>query len=408
MILILSIVVFLGYLAIERIILERRLKAVPLRICITGTRGKTSVVRMLAAILREDGKRVLAKTTGSTPCFILPDGAESEIRRRGLTSIIEQKALVKKAAKLKVDCLAAEIMSILPENHFIEAQRILKPHIVIITNVRCDHTAAMGQTLDEIARVFTLDIPPKAMVFILEKENRPLFAAAVKQVAGTLICVDEKLPPRLKPALEKSFFPDNILLVYALCRHLNIRQTSIIKGLQNVKHDIGEFKVWRCKPGQANREYFFVNGFAANDPESTFEIMAKINKVFPFAAGKLVGVLSLRADRADRTLQWIEALKGGGIEHFKWLFVIGGHAGAVARRLKSDRVIILRGKKANEVMAEIMRVTAFPVAFVHERVQGDDERSVGDGYVIFGFGNIRGIGAQLIDHWRGIGEEYGY
>ena len=55
----------LAALVCERLALKRRLSRIPLRICVTGTRGKSSVARMLASVLRCDGRSVLAKTTGS-------------------------------------------------------------------------------------------------------------------------------------------------------------------------------------------------------------------------------------------------------------------------------------------------------------------------------------------------------
>jgi hypothetical protein len=70
---------------------NRNLKKIPLRITVSGTRGKTTVVRSLASILRLAGYQVLAKTTGSEARLILPDGTEEPIKRHGLTTIMEQK-----------------------------------------------------------------------------------------------------------------------------------------------------------------------------------------------------------------------------------------------------------------------------------------------------------------------------
>ncbi|MCK7480234.1 MAG: hypothetical protein M0C28_25450 [Candidatus Moduliflexus flocculans] len=68
---------------------------VPLRIGVTGTRGKSSVTRLIAAALRGSGRRTLAKTTGSRPMLILPDGTEREIPRPGPATILEQKRLLR-------------------------------------------------------------------------------------------------------------------------------------------------------------------------------------------------------------------------------------------------------------------------------------------------------------------------
>jgi UDP-N-acetylmuramyl tripeptide synthase len=72
------LVVLIAYLLAERILLGRRRRRIPLRIAVTGTRGKSSVVRLIAAAMREAGLSVLAKTTGSQPILIHPDGEEEE------------------------------------------------------------------------------------------------------------------------------------------------------------------------------------------------------------------------------------------------------------------------------------------------------------------------------------------
>ena len=56
----------------EAIRLRRGLGAVPIRIHVNGSRGKSSVTRLIAAGLRESGLRILAKTTGSRARLILP------------------------------------------------------------------------------------------------------------------------------------------------------------------------------------------------------------------------------------------------------------------------------------------------------------------------------------------------
>ena len=63
-----------------------RLRAVPLRIHVAGTRGKSTTTRLIAAGLRAGGRRVLAKTTGSEPRLILPDGSETTWACRGFSA----------------------------------------------------------------------------------------------------------------------------------------------------------------------------------------------------------------------------------------------------------------------------------------------------------------------------------
>ncbi|MGD8869549.1 MAG: Mur ligase family protein, partial [Gemmatimonadales bacterium] len=177
----------LAGLVAERARLDRRRRVIPVLISVTGTRGKSSVTRQLAAVLRESGRRVLAKTTGSEAALILPDGSEQQIRRRGLPSIIEQKDVVRLAAHLRVDAAVVEVMSIHPENHLVETHRILQPDLVLVTNFRVDHTAAVGETREAVAAALALDVPPGARAFVPQSESVPAFRAAVEAAGGGVV-----------------------------------------------------------------------------------------------------------------------------------------------------------------------------------------------------------------------------
>ena len=65
----------------ESIAHRRNLNRIPIRIHVNGTRGKSSVTRLIAAGLRGAGIRTFAKTTGTLPRMILPDGSEIPVDR---------------------------------------------------------------------------------------------------------------------------------------------------------------------------------------------------------------------------------------------------------------------------------------------------------------------------------------
>ncbi len=69
----------LGYL--ESWAHRRALNRIPIRIHVNGTRGKSSVTRLIAAGLRAGGIRTCAKTTGTLPRMIMPDGTEYPVFR---------------------------------------------------------------------------------------------------------------------------------------------------------------------------------------------------------------------------------------------------------------------------------------------------------------------------------------
>ena len=63
----LALVILLGWLWLQSAMHRRRLATIPIRIHIAGTRGKSTVTRMIAAGLRSGDVKTLAKTTGSEP-----------------------------------------------------------------------------------------------------------------------------------------------------------------------------------------------------------------------------------------------------------------------------------------------------------------------------------------------------
>lgn len=64
---------------------------------VNGTRGKSTVSRLIEAGLRAGGLRVFCKTTGTDPLTIDVNGREEPIRRRGKANIKEQIAILRRA-----------------------------------------------------------------------------------------------------------------------------------------------------------------------------------------------------------------------------------------------------------------------------------------------------------------------
>jgi poly-gamma-glutamate synthase PgsB/CapB len=384
-----TVLFFVGYLIWERIQLNRRVQKIQLRICVTGTRGKSSVARLIYSVLRESGRKVVAKTTGSEAQLLLPDGSIADVHRRSRPSIIEQKNVIKTAVNASADCIVAEVMSIHPENHIVESQHILKPHIVIVTNVRSDHTDAMGKTEEEVAGVLALGIPEKAVLFILEKDNRPIFQAVAERMGAEMMVVRNGLSRSLSeqaPMLDLKLFSENLDLVVALVKHLNIDDKTVMECITKATGDIGSLKIWRHRYDESGKAVFFVNGFAANDPDSTWRVLEEVKRVLPDTSGRSVGLLSLRADRGDRTLQWLDALRGRFSGLFNTLYVTGGHANVFRKKVKGAKV--LKNKSPARMTKTVMA-------------------DADDGTVIFGFGNMMGAGRRLVTYWSEIGDAYG-
>lgn len=397
--------VWMGYLGVEAIRLRRWQEAIPLRISVTGTRGKSSVVRMLAAALREDGWRVVGKSTGAEARLILPDGTERPVRRRGRPSILEQVGAVGLAARLGADALVVEVMSVHAENHRVESQRLLRPHLVLVTNFRVDHVDAQGSRKEEVARILAEDVPPGARVLVPEEEWEESFA---RELRGRRCRIDGV------PALEgnergdgASWARGNRALVRAAGEILELAPGAVDRGIRGARQDAGRLEVWRYPGGEEGSRWGVVNAFAANDPESTFllhdSLFGPEAQEETDIPGGLVGLLCLRGDRGDRTLLWAEALAREGAARFRRIYLHGVHAGALRRRLAggpAPEMVVLTSEDPAVIMNAILRDCG-----------GEKGGGPGGGGsepewagMVFGFGNFVGLGERMVHHWATVGD----
>lgn len=379
------LVLLLALFALERAGLVRLRRKVPLRVCITGTRGKSSVTRLTAAALRASGLRVAAKTTGSRPMLIFPDGREEEIRRAGLPSILEQKRVLRWAARLGADALVAEMMSIRKETLGAESRRILRPRILGVTNVRLDHLDDMGRTKSEIAATMAAAVPEDSVVFLPAAADDPSFRAAAKRRGSDVRIVAAGSALEGFPRLE---FADNVRLALAISEEAGIDRGVALRGMAAATPDFGGLKIWILRDAETGISCLSL--FAANEPESTRAALSEALGRLAAPPAVLVGLLNLRADRGDRTRQWLDALDGGFFDRFDRLVFIGDHARALGRRRKWS------GRERPVVSAIASRKPEAVMAAVRPMIRG--------GGAVAGLGNMGGAGEALVEYWARFGE----
>lgn len=96
---------------------EKNLKKLKIRVNVNGIRGKSTITRLITAILKEAGYKVVGKTTGTAARILYwNQEEEEEIKRkpRGV-SISEQIRVVNKAAKVGAEALVCECMAVRPD-----------------------------------------------------------------------------------------------------------------------------------------------------------------------------------------------------------------------------------------------------------------------------------------------------
>jgi poly-gamma-glutamate synthase PgsB/CapB len=367
--------------------------ALPLRICVTGTRGKSSVTRLIAAALRGSGMSVLARTTGAKPVLIFPDGNEEEIARRGLPTILEGKKIIKIGAKLRVDACVVELMGIHPEAIYMESQEIFKPNVLVVTNIRLDHMAQMGRTREDIASCFACAIPEKSTVFIPEKEVFPVFQKTAEEKNAKMFRVSENAYGELmgrEQDIPFSEFDENVRLSLAVAEFLGKEGPAALRAMSETLPDFGSLKVWTAVKDPPLPDWYFVSGFAANEPESTQSVLSKLRTKQLLENRTVIGVLNLRRDRGDRTLQWFDALKSGKFPEIQKFICVGDHSVALKRKLKKYSGVELyawHNIRPEEILARLSAI---------------EQKNA----VVIGMGNMGGAGQRLVDYWEKTGTRY--
>ena len=356
------------------------------------------MTRLVAAGLRASGAGVLAKTTGSRPILILPDGSEREIARPGPASIREQIRLVETAAAAGAETLVSELMSIGAECLAAESRRILRPSVLALTNVRLDHLEEMGRGKAAIARSLAEAVPRGAEVFIPAEEVCPAFEEAAARRGSRLHAVvmeGGRPSPAGEAELPPGEFEPNRRLARAVLRSLGVGDAAIDRGFREAAPDPGRLRVWRGMYGRPPRPAVCVGLFAANDPESSAAALAGVMAAVPRGGRPLAGLLCLREDRGDRTLQWVEAAGQGFFRDFSSVFLAGPPARAalrlVRRRLGTagpPAVARVAGRTPEDLMSRILSsLPAEPV--------------------VVGLGNFVGPGDAITRYWQSLGAEHG-
>lgn len=308
-VLILSFILVVSLGLIEMFLHRRRLKKIPIRIHVNGTRGKSSVTRLIASGLRAGGIKTCAKTTGTLPKVITPDGREFPVFRPGRTNVIEQLRIVKFASSYGVDAIVMECMALQPLLQWLCESKLVRATHGVITNAREDHLDVMGPTEADVAKALAATVPVKAKFFTAEQRNLGIFELATTDRQTTLI-PSTSADTEAVTDQEMSFFSyiehkENVALALKVCSDLGVDRQTALKGMYEATPDAGALSFHELD--FFGRHLVFFNAFAANDPEST-------EKLWNIALEKTthkqvkIALFNCRQDRADRSLQLARAV----------------------------------------------------------------------------------------------------
>lgn len=387
--LIIALIVFallfiLGF--IEKRRNEKNIRRIPIRVNVNGIRGKSTATRLITAILKEAGYNVIGKTTGTAARIIYWDkDEEKEIQRAPIgVALNEQIRVIDEAASLGAEALVCECMAVRPEYQHVYQHQMLKSTLTVIVNVLEDHLDEMGPTTKEIAQAFAETIPYNGLVVIPDCEFTEYFQYVAKK-RGTKVFVanDAEITQEYLDSFEYKLFDHNCAVALAAARAMGIPDDIAMAGMLKAPPDPGALSM---RPIRNNA--IFVNGFAANEPASSLEIWEFV-KESEYPWQDPIVVMNCRPDRVDRTNQFIK-------DFFPYipnmtLVVIGESTSACQKAYN-------RGKFPNVVEFECFE--GKNVAPIIEYLE-----SIMEGRVIFGVGNIHGIGHEFIEALVGSHED---
>ena len=280
---------------------KRNVEKIPIRVNINGIRGKSTVTRLITSILTEAGYKTVGKTTGTAARMIywFQDDEDIIVRQPQGANIGEQLKVLQKAADLNAEALVCECMAVNPDYQKVFQFRMLEANIVVIVNVLEDHLDVMGPTLDQIAQAFGATIPYNGFLITIDCAYTNYFKQIAKERNTKVIIADNsKITDEYLAKFDYMIFPDNASLALAVGEALGIDEETCFKGMWNAHPDPGAMRITRI--GDENLNCTFVNGFAANDPQSTVNIWERV-KELEYNTEDPIVIMNCREDRVDRT-----------------------------------------------------------------------------------------------------------
>jgi len=370
------ILLIIGY--VEASNHQRIIGTIPLRIHVNGTRGKSSVTRLIAAGLRAGGLRTFAKTTGTAPRIIDAEGKDRIIHRLRSASIGEQIRLMRYFANEKPDAVVMECMAVQPEYQWISEQKMIKSHIGVITNARPDHLEEMGPTLDDVRKSLSNSVPYNGKVVLGEDAMINTIAPVAEYRKSELRIADEQKISE-KDLADFSYLehPQNVAVALDVCSAAGVKADIALAGMQNVKPDLGALVVNKLDFGKGS--ILFVNSMAANDPVSTLKIWNFVERRYPLEGYTCI-YLNCRVDRRSRTRQLLQL---------------------IYEDIKPDRSIV-RGQKVDSMVKHVKYHSPQTYTDILQ-----DTKPIGSSIelfkklpadsLLFAIGNQVGFGQDLID-----------
>ena len=381
----LSLLIILFFLLvigfIEARLHQNAISRIPIRVHVNGTRGKSSVTRLIAAGLRGGGMKTYAKTTGSSPRFIDEKGNDHVIQRFRPASIGEQIRMIARFSKESPKAIVMECMAVQPQYQWVSEHKILQSNYGVLTNVRADHLEEMGYSLNHIANSLSNTIPYNEKFFTSETKFANLLENKTKDNNSEFnLSNPNNLDNKYMDGFSFIEHPDNVALALDVCEKIGVEKDTAIKEMRKMIPDPGALTI--TKVSAEGKSIDFVNAFAANDPQSTLKTWEIICQFYKNDKKKIALFLNTRTDRQLRTQQLLDMIFSK--IDIDYLIVRGDNL---------ETEINSRCKNIKKIKFSIFQDKDKPQQVINEIFTLDD-------FLVVGIGNIVGWGENFMRELR--------
>ncbi|WP_254536768.1 Mur ligase [Halomarina litorea] len=340
---------------------RRLLEGVDLRIAVSGIRGKSSTTRRLHDVFYERGYDTLAKITGDFPLTV-HNGVEEPIARDGRRVTLYENERVlgeflpRLFAEEPKDVLVAENQAITEYTMRMVNERFVRPHVILLTNIRQDHNDTLGKDRQTIARSFARSIP--AGTHVVSGEQHPVIhdylAAELERRDATLTQVEVPEEHRSYTGAETVYAIDEILRFADEPPLDEERRLSLLGGFRPDWLDLGDGLLFNAaKVNEIESTELFRRHLAGDAPDARV--------VCPF--------VFLRRDRRGRSASFAEY---ADILHDRGLIdrvhVAGAGTGAFARAVDPPATEHDIETTAPETVLDRLLATGQPVVLMANTV----------------------------------------
>jgi poly-gamma-glutamate synthase PgsB/CapB len=263
-------------------------------VLVTGSRGKSSIVRFLHAALQDAGLQTYARITGVEPRQLGPERARTISRSSG--AHVEEMRWWLRRLPDSAQGIVLENSAITPDLQDL-AGHWLQPDITVLSNVLPDHQEVWGPTSACAAEVLTYGIP---------RENQVLLPADLKSDHYLLELLERRrckvhfVEPIVDARADAGadFQANNLGLAVAAVERLGFAKAPALQSMLRLQRDKYDFGV--VKKGGAE----LALAFSANDISSTRTLFRSLS----WSEEETRLIYNHRMDRPERFKSFLDWL----------------------------------------------------------------------------------------------------